>query len=798
MDRPIIFIAIAFSLGIVFGKYFPFPFWLLSILLLIFFILAVIAYIKKLNLFPFILVLSLLAGAFSFQVRSLASSNDISAYTEKGYLTLIGTIDECPRVRGDEFSFLLKVEKVIRQQVSSEVGGTIYVFTPQGEELHYGDRIKVRGIISRPQSYSHFCLYASFYEKLPGRGGNFLKKAALWLSQKFNEVMLKILPEKEASLMGSILLGTSVSPLSFEVKDTYRRAGLIHLLVVSGTQVSILIGVCLGITRALNFPLWLSVLVTSFFNLMLVVVTGAGPSILRAAIMGEITILGLLFEREKEFYTSLALSAWMLLIMDPFNLFDIGFQLSFAATWALVYIAPVLESYFISSFLLIKHEAARRSIANLLAISFAPLLATSPIVAFNFNQISIGAVISNLLVLPWIEFLVILGVSTTLLGFILLPLAQLLGGTIWLMLFILDWIARFISSLPGACFYVKTPSLILVIGYYAGLIMLVSVLRKEGKLKFTLKRMFFSFLLIALLFLGDQVVSAKVYGSKELAVTFLDVGQGDCILVEMPKGEKILIDGGGRDGGENSRISEDQSEKIRVSENQKTRDLVGTKVVLPFLRRKGINQLDLVILTHPHEDHVGGLNEVLEEIKVNQVLDSGQIYESQAYKRFKALIEANKIKYSVGRGGRVIHFAENIVGYILNPFDPLLGDPNSDSVVMRLVYGDVSFLFTGDMERSGEERILRSSIYSLQSSVLKVGHHGSSTSTSDEFLKAVQPRIAVISVGEHNRYHHPHPSTLQKLKEAGVLVYRTDENGTVVIKTDGKELTVETERHKET
>jgi competence protein ComEC len=297
-----------------------------------------------------------------------------------------------------------------------------------------------------------------------------------------------------------------------------------------------------------------------------------------------------------------------------------------------------------------------------------------------------------------------------------------------------------------------------------------------------------------LLFLWDQVVSAKVYGSKELVVTFLDVGQGDCILVETPEGRKFLIDGGGVDQAEDIRRSGNQDLEIGGLGYRAYKDAVGAKVVVPFLRRKGINQLDLVILTHPHADHVGGLNEVLEEIKVDQVLDSGQIYESQAYKRFRALIEANKIKYSVGRVGQVIHFAENIVGYILNPFDPLLGDPNSDSVVMRLVYGDVSFLFTGDMERSEEERILRSSVFGLQSSVLKVGHHGSSTSTSDEFLKAVNPRIAVISVGKHNRYHHPHPSTLQKLREAGVMIYRTDEDGTVVIRTDGKGLTVESEK----
>ena len=774
MDRPIVFITAAFSLGIVLAKYLFLPFWLTLMFFLVFLVLSLIALIKKLNLSAFILVLCFLAGMFSFQVKSLPSPEDISNYTEKGYFSVVGQVDDAPKVREEKLLFPLKVEKIIQDKNQNRAGGLIYV-SVQGKEsdLNYGDKIEARGVLSEFRSYSNplmpdglkgCSLNATFFKKLPGGGGNLLKKVALCFSRKFNEVLLKILPQKDASLLGSILLGNSVSPLPAEMKDTYRKAGLIHLLVVSGTQVSILIGVCLNLTRAAGLPQWLCIAVTSFFNLMLIIVTGAGASILRAAIMGQITLIGLLFERNKEFYTSLSLSALILLIVDPRTLFDIGFQLSFAATWALVYIAPVLE----------------KKMPQLLAISLAPIMATSPIIAFYFSQLSFGAIISNLLVLPWVEFLVILGFSTTLLGFIFLPLAQIFGHTIWVMLSILEKIANAVAALPFACFYINAPSLLLIGGYYTALIALVEAMKKESKI-FTKKKIAFALIFLFAIFAWDRAFTAPTLGGQEMTVTFLDVGQGDCVLVESPNGKNILIDGGGVEG-------------IRASGNPEIRDAVGEKVVVPFLHRKGINRLDLVILTHPHADHLGGLNKVLEEIKVDQVLDSGQVYNSQAYRRFKELVRANGIRYSIAQAGQVLNLGDNLKGYIFNPILPLLGDTNSDSIVMRLVYGDISFLFTGDTESNGEERILQSSFISLQSTILKVGHHGSRTSTSDEFLKAVNPKVAVISVGKRNRYRHPSLSTVKKIIGCGIKLFRTDENGAVVVRTDGRNFISETTR----
>lgn len=543
------------------------------------------------------------------------------------------------------------------------------------------------------------------------------------LRDSFNQTLIKILPEKEAALVGSILLGASVSPLPEETKETYRRAGLIHLLVVSGTQVSILIGVCLGLTRAMGLPNGVGILLTTGFNILLTLVTGAGASILRAAIMGEITLIGLLFEREKESYTALALSAFILLLINPANLFDIGFQLSFAATWGLMYVAPLLAVH----------------IGRVLSITLAPMLATAPLIAFYFSQISPGGIIANLLVLPWMEVLVIFGFLTTLLGFICLPLAQVLGATLWFLIFILDQIAEGIAALPFSSFYITTPSLPIIWGYYAGLIFILEYLRREGRLIITRKRLIIASLGLCLCLCLHLAFSVEPSFNKCLTVAVVDVGQGDAIYIESPSGRKILIDAGDTK--------------------------MGKRALIPFLCRRGVKRLDMMILTHKHDDHIGGLPAILKALKVDRIFSSSSL-------KFGQVIELEK-----GIFAQVLH---------ANAADE---NENNNSVVLRLQYGRFSMLLAGDNEQEGEEDMLARPIINLTSTVLKVGHHGSKTSTSPAFLEAVKPRFAIISCGRRNKFHHPHRSTLERMFQF-CRVYRTDLDGTVIVRSDGERVEV--------
>ncbi|MFO8059985.1 MAG: MBL fold metallo-hydrolase [Bacillota bacterium] len=252
----------------------------------------------------------------------------------------------------------------------------------------------------------------------------------------------------------------------------------------------------------------------------------------------------------------------------------------------------------------------------------------------------------------------------------------------------------------------------------------------------------------------------------ELAVHFIDVGQGDAILIEAPGGA-ALIDGGTRQAGE---------------------------IVVQYLVRRGIRRIDLVVATHPHADHIGGLIDVLRNFEVHQVVDSGQPHTTATFDDYLTEVEkqvdAGSCVYEIPEG-QVVDLGSGAAVTVLGP-DSVAESLNDGSVVCRLDFGSTSFLFTGDAEHTAEERLLNRGS-DLEADVLKVGHHGSATSTSPAFLTAVSPAHAVICVGDDNSYGHPHRETLDRLAEAGTRIYRTDVHGTVIFVSDGRELKVNAE-----
>jgi competence protein ComEC len=372
-----------------------------------------------------------------------------------------------------------------------------------------------------------------------------------------------------------------------------------------------------------------------------------------------------------------------------------------------------------------------------------------------------------------VEATVILGFASTLIGLIFLPLAYAINNTLTVILSLLNGIVYFFSGLPFACRYFKPPGLSVVLIYYIILMGGVEMMRGRSNVRLKINKaiILIVFLLFAVLFSWNYS-----HAAGDLTVTFIDVGQGDSILIESPSGRKALIDGGGR-------------QEINSSKAISKEDPTGRSIIVPFLRKKGINELDLLILTHPHDDHVGGLPYVLEKIKVDQVLDSGQPHTSRGYYRFLRAIQKKKIPYKIARAGQVIDLGDGVNGYVLHPSEPLISgtesDLNNNSIVIKLDYGRTSFLFMGDTGFEGENRIL-SSGRSLKSDVLKVGHHGSRTSTSIKLLEMTRPEYAVISVGARNKFGHPSPDTLRRLNNYGVKVLRTDLNGAVIFKSDGQ------------
>ncbi|MEN6609241.1 MAG: MBL fold metallo-hydrolase [Methanoregulaceae archaeon] len=254
--------------------------------------------------------------------------------------------------------------------------------------------------------------------------------------------------------------------------------------------------------------------------------------------------------------------------------------------------------------------------------------------------------------------------------------------------------------------------------------------------------------------------------SSVLSVTFLDVGQGDSILIQSPSGKTMLIDAGPGEAG---------------------------PVVSAYLKRQGISVLDIMVATHPHEDHVGGMPFLLKTIPVKEFIDSGYPHTAPDYERTLNLIDEKNIPYRTVRYGDSIRFDPDVTVSVLNPGEKIFEEVNDNSVVLKLTYGRESFLFMGDAGIPVEIALLEKGV-DLDANILKVGHHGSSDATSKKFLSAVVPLFSVIEVGADNSYNHPSPKVISRLEQGGSSVFRTDQDGTVIIRTNGIQANITRER----
>lgn len=261
-------------------------------------------------------------------------------------------------------------------------------------------------------------------------------------------------------------------------------------------------------------------------------------------------------------------------------------------------------------------------------------------------------------------------------------------------------------------------------------------------------------------------------GPEGLVVHFIDVGQGDAILIRTPQ-KAILLDSGD--------VTRDKQEHP----------------VVTYLKKQGITTLDAVIISHPHADHIGGMQSVFAAFPVKRIYDSGQITTTQLYKHYLQQIKEQKIPFSVARAGEKVDLGEGVSLEFLYPQEPLLretgADLNNNSLVVRVVYGEISFLLAGDIEKEAENLLVKQG-GNLKSTLLKVPHHGSNTSSTAAFLRAVAPKTAIIMCGINNDYHHPHDKTLKKYERDDIQVYRTDRQGSIIVMTDGRQYTVKEEK----
>jgi competence protein ComEC len=565
------------------------------------------------------------------------------------------------------------------------------------------------------------------------------------------------LPPASGALLAGLLLGERTE-LPRAADDAFRRAGVYHILAVSGYNVALIASsVFLGLSL-LRIPRRIVAAVAIGILIGFALVVGGQPSVVRATVMGILLLAGLLLERDVNPMNSLALAALVILLWRPGDLWAPGFQLSFAATLGILYLAPPATR-------LLEENGWPRWLAVSAAVSLGAQAAVTPVMLAHFNQLSVVGVAANLVVVPLAGIATTLGLTALLLSLMTDWFSHLLFESLWAILLLLRWSVRLFAGLPAAMIHLPAPHWTTSLAFY-----LIWALLPFFRRHWTVRTATAS---LAIVVLSVSVWPWVAPSDGRLRVTFLDVGQGDAAFVELPDGTRILIDGG--PGGER-------------------RFDVGERVIAPFLWNRAVGRLDTVAMSHSDPDHAGGLAAILRRFRVKEFWENG-IWAAGSEEILPLLDQSRAVRRRLKRGDR-IWLGPALLTVLHPPDPPLQGSPrgpasdeNNNSLVLRLDWGLASFLFTGDLEQEGEGELLAGR-QPLRHLALKVAHHGSRFSTTEEFLKAGRPRLAVISVGARNPFRHPTPGVIERLEQAGVRTVRTDRDGAIIFETDGRTLTV--------
>ena len=523
--------------------------------------------------------------------------------------------------------------------------------------------------------------------------------------------------------------------LNPELVEEFQTTGIIHILSVSGSHMSVLaMFVAWLFNKVLKLPRTVTLALGIFVMGTYTLLSGVLPHVIRSAIMGILVLTATALEVESLGARLLALTATVMLLVKPLLMFDISFQLSFAATAGLIYLAGDLRNLMWRLPYWFKFPAAMTTAAQ---------VASLPIIIWYFNQVSLSAILSNVFVMPLLEWVIIIGLVGGLIALVL----PFIGKIIFVFESILfggsSELNRLFANLPLSAVQVPT------LGFAAGFIYYLALIFRRPEILLAL---------IIVLFVNFRT-------SGEVEVNFVDVGQGDCAVVFTPNRKCLIFDTGG----------------VR----EKTFD-VGGRVVVPYLKHENIREVEYIFLTHVHEDHSGGAGSIIKKLPVHEIITANE--PKAEYAAVFGISENFLNNVRAGHKGETFS-VDGVKIEIL--FAPNAGTGNEISNVYRVSYGNVSFLITGDLIIENENEILREGI-DVESTVLKVGHHGSKTSSSEEFLKAVNAKCAVISVGYGNNFGHPRAEVLNRLNELGVKIFRTDIDGLIKFKTDGKKLSVST------
>ena len=774
-----------------------------------------------------------------------SSSSGIRSFVEQP-CTLTGWLDGPPEFARDRVYLSLRVEEPAQGRVS-----LLVPLKKQDLQLRYGTRIRLNTTLERDGGYRNpgVSTLAEFLDRNGYDASGIVKSpitkledtpvfpplASLyeWRARLQQQIDARFAPET-AGVLDATLLGNRYN-LSYSASERFREGGTFHVLVISGLHISFIGGIVFLLMRRLTRRTLLQFLLPAVIVWAYSVAVGTDASVVRAALMFTFAGFGTIVFRHPNSLNALGASALVLLIHSPKEIFDPSFQLTFLSVLAIVVVAwplllklsaigawypsrsnpyPPVCSRVLKTiceilfwreqkwrqelarsthhYRLFKTDAAiwleRYHVQPVLRYTFGAVVVSVcvqvmllPLMIVYFHRLSLSSLVLNIVVSVLLAALVAVALLALLLANVSTalsaPLFRLADAIDWAMVHSVDPFSSFGLASLRLPEYSGSAALLYAVYYLPFLFLIVALLhwqplgprrQRECKLhRYVPPLAFAQFLLLAVLIL-HPLSAARADG--KLRVDFLDVGQGDSALITMPDGTTLLVDGGGNPNDAGRRI--------------------GETVVSEYLWWRGLSQIDYVLATHADADHIDGLNDVLKNFSVRAALIARRPRDDPEFEKFSQTLTETRTNSETIQAGDVIRFGEVEINVL---WPPNGGDTstNNDSVALRIQFGERSILLTGDIEQAAERSLLASQ-QQLRADVVKVPHHGSKTSSTEGFVLATKPQLAIISVGRNSRFGHPHKEVVDRWKANGATVLTTGEYGTITIITNGRDLNLKT------
>lgn len=788
MKRPLLYFILAFILGI----------WLndniigIAFIAILFILCETSCYLsKKRNRYrkkllieikdKLLLIFCMLFGIVFCYSFNFFRFNEVSVFDNKTK-EIIGVVSNEGVNKEKYWEYILKNNSVCGKQIKSRI------LLKTKEKLEYGDKLKVNATLKLPDSvrnkntfnYAEYLRTQNVYItadaeeiKVISNSNLFIvEKISFLIRNKVREFTNETLNETNASILNALIIGDD-SRINYSLTEDYKKAGMLHLLVVSGGHTVFLIALLKFIFSFIKISNNMSKYLYIFVIFIYIFITGGSSSILRAGIGIIIVIIGGLIGRQNDGFTTLGLVAFILLINNPNVLFSLSFLLSFGGVIGIMLCYEKIRE---------KLEFIPKIIAEPLALTIAAQLFVTPIIIYSFNVIYLGGIISNILTLTLSGVIMMGGIIFFILYLIVPPIVLFPMKCLSFLIFLMNKVAEFFGSISCMEIYVITPNMFSIILYYVTLLYVFIkrasqrekgiIIIKYPQIPIIIRKNFkliITGLCIAIIIISNFNI---IDVDKALKISMIDVGHGDSILITTPNNKYILIDTGDK-----------------YYKGEKTYD-VGVQTIIPYLLKQGIKKIDLLILTHMDSDHIGGYESVTNAIDIKELGISVNSGKKEEYKKIKDIAQKQLININAFKRGDKFTIDGVKFAVLMPQKKREILEENNDSIVLLMEYQKKKVLFMGDLEETGEKELLNLE-KDINIDVLKVGHHGSITSSTDEFISETTPEISLISVG--NRFKSiPSKEVIKRLSSVHSKVYRTDEVGEINLIIDNGEIVVET------